>query len=540
MARKTRSKRTRSARSGSRGRPEAVPGYTFDQARADRVCGFLESVVTMTEGRWAGKPMQLMPWQREFIESVYGWVDSAGIRRYRRAALWIPKKNGKSQTMAGLALYHLLADNEPGAFVAVAACDRIQAGIIFRAIAASVRASPFLSEILEVVDSRSTIVHKASGSRIVSMSADAHRAEGINASAVIVDELHAHRKPDLVRALIYSGAARTQPLVVAISTAGADRNGIGYEWWKDSEMVDQVRGDPSTNPTFYARIYAADPEDPRGLADPEVWREANPSLGTTIDEKAFASDYADSLTIATKRSAFLRYRLNIWVEHDGRWFDSEKWAACGGEPVEPLEGRPCWVGVDIADNTDMTAAAFLFRSEDGTYDVAMRYWVPEDTVGEAERRRNLPYSTWIREGLVIPTPGARLDHEAVARDIVAFGQNHRILGIASDPWNVGPLATFLQREGFTVTSVPQNTKTLNVPSKMLEGLVVERKLRHAGHAVLAFNANNVCCYSDATGCIKPEKKGKDEKIDGIAALVNAMALASTASNEAESWDLVEL
>jgi phage terminase large subunit-like protein len=164
----------------------------------------------------------------------------------------------------------------------------------------------------------------------------------------------------------------------------------------------------------------------------------------------------------------------------------------------------------------------------------------EDTVGEAERRRNLPYSTWIREGLVIPTPGARLDHEAVARDIVAFGQTHRILGIASDPWNVGPLATFLQKEGFAVTSVPQNTRTLNVPSKMLEGLVVERKLRHAGHAVLAFNANNVSVYSDATGCIKPEKKGKDEKIDGIAALVNAMALASTASNDAESWDLVEL
>ena len=172
MAKKKRSKRTRSARSGSRGRPEAVEGYTFDQERADRVCGFLESVVTMTEGRWAGKPMQLMPWQREFIESVYGWVDSTGNRRYRRAALWVSKKNGKSQTMAGLALYHLLADNEPGAFVAVAACDRIQAGIIFRAIAASVRASPFLSEILEVVDSRSTVVHKASGSRIVSMSAD--------------------------------------------------------------------------------------------------------------------------------------------------------------------------------------------------------------------------------------------------------------------------------------------------------------------------------------------------------------------------------
>ena len=468
---------------------------------------------------------------------MFGWVDDDGMRRYRRAALWVPKKNGKSGLMAGLALYMLLADNEPGAFVALAACDRHQAGIIFRAIASSIRASPHLSAILDVIDSRSTVIHKATNSRIVAMSADSWRAEGINASAVIVDELHAHRKPDLVRALLYSGAARSQPLCVAISTAGDDRNGIGYEWWQDSLKVDPDHGgDPKSNPTFYGRIYCATDDDDH--SDPKVWERANPSWGITIDPKAFKNEYVDATTSPAKLGSFLRYRLNAWSDVDKRFFNAASWEACSAEPSD-LYGRSVYVGVDLASSVDMTAAAFIAKDDDGGYSVWMRYWVPIESVSERAKANGLPYDQWIRDGHMLTTSGARLDHEAVARDIIALSREMNIVNIGADPWQVGPLATFLEREGLNVTVVRQNTSSMNAPSKFLEGLVAEKKLRHGGHPILTLNAHNTVAYYDATGMVKPDKR-QNRLIDGIVALINALALATVADAVADSWDLAVL
>ena len=510
-------------------RPEYVPGYKFEQERADRVVKFVEQFVTMTSGRkFAGKPMKLMPWQvHDIIEPLYGWVDDAGFRRYRRAAIFVSKKNGKSSLMAALVLYHLLADGEPGAAVYGAAVDRIQAGLIYRSVAASVRANPELSRALEVIDSRSTIVHRPTASRYTCLAADSWRAEGIDASAVVVDELHAHRKPDLVEALTYAGAARSQPLVVAISTAGESRNGIGYRWYQDAKLVE---ASPEANPTFFGKIYEAKLDDPRGYGDLAVWREANPSLGVTISEKDFAADYADSLTAGTKTTSFLRYRLGIWAQADTRWFHGDAFANCRRDPPEPLAGRPCVVGIDIASHLDMTAAAFLFKAEDGSWDCEMRYWCPEQTIAERERKDNIPYSTWVREGWLIPTEGARLDHEAVARDIVAFAEDHRLARVGADPWQVGLLATLLERHDIKVQAVAQNTRTLSEPCKMLEGLVVEGRFRYRS-PILTFNANNVCLYTDTTDMVKPDKAKSTEKIDGISAVATAFAMAIGADDE---------
>lgn len=506
-------------------RPEYVPGYTFEQERADRVVKFVQQFVTMTSGRkFAGKPMKLMPWQiHDIIEPLYGWVDDAGLRRYRRAAIFVSKKNGKSSLMAALVLYHLLADGEPGAAVYGAAVDRIQSGLIYRAVAASVRANPELTRALEVIDSRSTIVHRPTASRYTCLAADSWRAEGIDASAVVIDELHAHRKPDLVQALTYAGAARSQPLVVAISTAGESRNGIGYRWYEDARLVENS---PDANPTFFGKIYEAKQDDARGYGDPAVWREANPSLGVTITEKDFAADHADALTAPTKMTAFLRYRLGIWAQSDSRFFHGDAWSNCSAGPAEPLAGRPCWVGVDLASNLDMTSAAFVFKGADGSYAVEWKYWVPRETVADRVRE-GIPYDAWIRDGWVTVTDGHRLDHEAVARDIVAYGQTHEIRAVGVDPWQAGALETLLQREGLTVRDIPQRTAYLNAPVKLLEALVVEKRLRTGGNPVAAFNANNVCVYTDPTGMVKLDKAKSTEKIDGIVALVNALALAST-------------
>lgn len=517
-------------------RPEYVPGFTYEQERADRVVRFIETFVTCTTGRkFAGRPMKLMPWQVDLISTLYGWVDSEGLRRYRRAAVFVSKKNGKSGLCSALVLYHLLADGEPGASVFGAAVDRIQAGIVYRSVASAVRANRELFKALEVIDSRSTIVHHMSNSRYTCLSADSWRAEGIDASAVIIDELHAHRKPDLVQALTYAGAARTQPLIISISTAGEQRNGIGYEWYLDAKLVEK---DPAANPSFFGRVFEARPDDPRGFGDPEVWKEANPSLGVTISQKDFAADYADSLTSPTKTTSFLRYRLGIWAQADSRWFKGDAFSKCRAEPPVPLEGRPCVVGIDMASHNDMTAAAFLFRSDDGSWDAELLYWCPEATIAERERKDNIPYSAWVRDGWLVPTPGARLDHEVVARDILAMAERYRFVRVGADPWQVGLLATLLEKNDVQVMAVAQTTRVLSEPCKMLDGLVAEGKFRFRS-PVLQWNANNAALFTDATGMVKPAKDKSTEKIDGISALAVAFAMGISAAPELERPSLDE-
>lgn len=527
MAKRKTTTKPRSA--GSRGRPktrpEACKGYTFDEDAAARPVEFIERFCWVPSAT-GGDPerMCLIEWQKDrVVRPIFGWKRPDGRLRYRRAGIFCPKKQGKSFLMAAISEY-LLTAHYPLSDVYLAAVDRLQAREIYRVVSKFVQASPQLSKLLEIIDSKSIIKNRDNGNVLRCLSADAYRNEGLNGH-VIVDEIHAHRSDELISALTYATRATPNGLVVAISTAGDNRNSVGYQWWKDAELVSRERGgDPAANPSFYGLIYAAKPDDPRGYGDPAVWREANPSMGITFPEEEFAADYQDATTDPRKMSKFLRYSLNVWAESDTRWFHGDAFANCRHDPPAPLVGRPCVVGVDLASNLDMTAAAFLFKNEDGSYDCEMRYWVPEETIRDRERRDNIPYLTWVRDGWLTVTQGSRLDHEAVARDIVEFGKEHQILCVGCDPWQVGPLATYLQREELEVKGVPQNTRALNAPAKMLEGLVAEGKFRYRS-PILLWNATNVVVYEDTTGMIKPDKGKSSEKIDGISAAVDAFAMA---------------
>ncbi len=503
-------------------RPEYLPGYKWDEEAAQAPVEFVEQLCRHPDERGGDpKRIELIDWQREqVLRPLFGWRRPDGRLRFRRAGIFVPKKNRKSSLMSQLAQY-MATCHAPAQDVFLAANDRLQARTMYRMVRQSVEASPQLSRLLEVVDSRSIIRNRDTGKEIRCLSSDSWRNEGLNGS-VILDEIHSFRSPDLVDALIYATRGTANGLVISISTAGSDRNGIGWRWWQDCELVIK---DPKANPTFYGLIYAAAEDD--DFSDPKVWKKANPSMGIAFPEDEFAADYQDASTDPRKMSKFLRYSLNVWQAGDSRWFVPPlDWSACSAGPLDPTEGRPCWVGVDLASNLDMTAAAFVFKESDGSYAVEWRYWVPRETVADRVRE-GIPYDAWIRDGWVTVTDGHRLDHEAVARDIIAFGERHEIKAVGCDPWQAGALETLLQREGITVKDVVQKTSILNAPCKLLEALVVERRIRHGGNPVAQWNANNVCVYTDPTGLIKTDKAKSTEKIDGIAALVNALALAST-------------
>ena len=504
------------------------------QAKYERVVAFFEKILRHSKGQNAGKPFKLLPWQHHVMRELFGRLNPDGTRRHRVGYIELPKKQGKSTTLAGIALYMTAFDSEPGAEVYGAACDREQAGIIYREAASMVRASPALSKHLEVIDSRKTIVHKASGSFYRVLSADAFRAEGLNIHALLFDELHAQRDRRLWDALRYGGAARRQPLLLSITTAGFDRKSI---CWEQHAYAERCIADPSTDPAFFGCIYAAAPED--DWKDLKTWHKANPSLGETITVESFAADAREADQSPSKLNSFLRYRLNVWTTQDVRWLSPDAWAKCGGPLRGDLEKREWYAGLDLASTTDLSALVLVSQDADGTFDVLPFFWVPEQNAAERTLRDKVDYVGWIRDGYIQATDGNVTDYDVIRRDIVELAQKYNIRQIGIDRWNATQLATQLQGEGLDVVGFGQGYGSMSSPSKHLEQLVLSEKIRHGGHPVLSWMAANVATQSDHQGNIKPSKGKSTERIDGIVSLVMGLGLHATATAPPpeQSWDI---
>src|SRR5262245_50241071 len=401
-------------------------GYWFDTAAAERVRTFFRKFLRHSKGQWAGQPFELLDWQwRDVVAPLFGWKRVDGTRRFRRGYIEVPKKNGKSTLFAGLSLYLLTCDGEPGAEIYSAAVDRDQASIVFNEAANMVDSSSHLASRLTLVRSTKRIVDHRSRSFYRALSADVPAKEGLNAHAVLIDELHAQKTRDLWDTLRYAGASRRQPLHLSITTAGYDRHSI---CWEQHEYARQVLAGVIEDLSFFAFIAAADPED--DWTDPAVWRKANPSFGVTISEEQFAEDCREAQESPAKENSFRRYRLNQWTEQEVRWLNMEKWDANGASPGK-LDGYTCFVGLDLSSTTDISALELVFAADDG-YAVLPFFWVPADGARQRERRDHVPYTQWIRDGYMRATPGEVVDYDVIRRDINELGRRYHIREIAID------------------------------------------------------------------------------------------------------------
>src|SRR6185312_13802936 len=263
-----------------------LEGHRFDLASAIRVRTFFTTFLRHSKGQWAHQPFELLDWQwRSVVGPLFGWKRPDGSRRYRRGYIEVPKKNGKSALFSGLSLYLLAGDKEAGAEIYSAAVDRDQASIVFNEAANMVEESPQLASRLQVIRSTKRIVFHRTRSFYKALSADVPAKEGLNAHAVLIDELHAQRTRDLWDTLRYAGASRRQPLHLSVTTAGFDRLSI---CWEQHQYAEQVLQGMIHDSAFFPLIMAAAPED--DWTDPEVWRAANPSFGITLSEDQFAED----------------------------------------------------------------------------------------------------------------------------------------------------------------------------------------------------------------------------------------------------------
>lgn len=504
-------------------------GCFFDEAAALRVRKFA-GLCRHSKGKWAGEAFDFTPdcWEN-WIKPLYGWKRRDGSRRFRKTFKFVPKKNGKSTECGVLTLYHLCADNEPAPEVYGAAKNRQQAGIVFNEAKMIVKTSPLLSELLRVVDTRKTIHYDKAMGFYRCLSADAGTQEGLNISALIRDELHALKDRKLFAALRYGGAARRQPLQIDITTAGDDKESICYGMYAHAKRV--LSGEV-IDTSFLPYIREAEEDD-----DPDnaaTWAKANPSWGVTINPREFREAWQEAKQTPADWNDFLRYRLNRWIENTTGWLPVDKWDLCAGEPIFP-PGAEVFGGLDLSSTTDLTAFVLWCPS---TCSVLVWFWVPREAFKQRERRNKERIDKW--EGKFIRViEGARIDHDIIERDVVEICRQYNVCKIGADPYNAVDLLMRLSdnhKHGLPVTEFRQGMLHLSPPMKMLEGLILDGKVRHGGHPVLRWNFANVAVKTDESENRRPAKNKSADKIDGIVALLMAVGVAMKSGDMRSVYD----
>ena len=492
----------------------------FDEAKAQRAVEFIRCL-KHTKGRWRGQAFDLLPWQETIIRDVFGTVKEDGFRQYNTAYVEIPKKNGKSELAAGVALYMTCGDNEWGAEVYGCASDRQQASIVFDVAVDMVEQCPALKKRIKPVMSVKRLVYKPTSSFYQVLSAEAYTKHGLNVHAVIFDELHSQPNRELFDVMTKgSGDARTQPLFFLITTAGTDRHSVCFEQHQKAEDILCGR---KIDLTFYPVIYGA--SDDADWTSEEVWHQANPSLGHTIDIGKVRNACMSARDNPAEENIFRQLRLNQWVKQSTRWMQMEKWDACAF-PVDEGEllGRECYGGLDLSSSIDITAFMLVFPPRDDTekYVFLPYFWIPEENMMRRVRRDHVPYDVWEKQGVLEITEGDVIHYGFIENFIDNLGKKFRIKEIAFDRWGAVQMVQNLEGLGFTVVPFGQGFKDMSPPSKRLMELVLEKNIAHGGHPVLRWMMDNIFIRTDPAGNIKPDKEKSTEKIDGAVAAIMAL------------------
>lgn len=501
----------------------------YDKEYADFAVAFIESLCH-TKGTWAGKPFELMDWQEQIIRDLFGILKPNGYRQFNTAYIEIPKKNGKSELAAAVALLLTCGDGEQRAEVYGAAADRQQASIVFDVAADMVRMCPALNKRVKILASQKRLVYEPTNSFYQVLSAEAYSKHGFNVHGVVFDELHSQPNRKLYDVLTKgSGDARMQPLFFLITTAGTDTHSICYEiHQKAQDIIDGRKIDP----TFYPVIYGAD--DTEDWTNPKVWKKCNPSLGETIGMDKVKTACESAKQNPGEENSFRQLRLNQWVKQAVRWMPMDKWDKCAFAVREDdLKGRVCYGGLDLSSTTDITAFVLVFPplDEEDKYIILPYFWIPEDTLDLRVKRDHVPYDIWERQGYLQTTEGNVVHYGYIEKFIEELGKKFNIREIAFDRWGAVQMVQNLESIGFTVVPFGQGFKDMSPPTKELMKLTLEQKIAHGEHPVLRWNMDNIFIRTDPAGNIKADKEKSTEKIDGAVATIMALDRAIRCGND---------
>ncbi|MCP3680247.1 MAG: terminase large subunit [Gammaproteobacteria bacterium] len=500
----------------------------IDKDRSQKVIDFIEKRCTFTAGKWAGQPFKLIPWERELINKLFGTLKNDGeTRQYRTCYVEIAKKNGKTELCAAIALNMLLNDGEKAGECYSGASDTSQAGLVAKAAFAMVRQDHKLNKRLDILESRKRIIDHETNSFYQVLSSESYTKHGLNPSLVIIDELHAHPNDELYNVLT-SGTdyAREQQIVLIVTTAGVyDPTSV---WWRIRDYAIKVSKGIINDETFLPILYLADKDDDPN--DEHVWMKANPSCGYIFHLDKIRADWKIAKESPIERNNFKRFRLNIPTSSLIEWIEIEFWNKCKLEyTVDDLRGRKCYAGLDLSEKFDLSALLLLFPpiEYNEPYKILAYFWLPQDNIEELSRKSKVNYQIWADQGWIELTQGNVIDYDYIIRRIEELSGIFEIAELGYDRHNATQTIIKIDELQITETfDVSQAITNLNECTRELEAKIKRKdgkKIAHNGNPILTWMISNVLLRTDANNNYAPDKRKSTAKIDGISALLNAMA-----------------
>ena len=492
--------------------------YVFDEQRANRPIEFIERFCRHSKGEWAGKPVKLELFQKAFIQALYGFTDrKTGLRRYREAFFLVGRKNGKSTLLAGLALYMLIADGEGGAEVYSTATKYAQARLLFDEAHNMVKQSPDLSRHMK--KRKADLYYVPSMSKLQPLARNSDTLDGLNASFVIMDELHGVKDRNLYEVMRQSQSARRQPLLVMITTAGTVRECIFDEMY---EHACTVADGAIADDTFLPILYELDSRNE--WTDPAAWIKANPSLG--------AIKKTDDLRIKVERAkqnpvdlpGVLCKEFNIRETVKTAWLSFEAINNTATFDLSDFRGAYCVGGVDLSITTDLTCASLLFmkRGQDTKY-IAQMYWLPADRLQERVKQDKIPYDKWLARGLLRLCAGNTINYSDVTAWFMETVKEYELFPawVYYDSYSARYFVEEMQMQGFNMVRCIQGAKTLSLPMQMLGADLQAHRVNYNNNPVLKWGLTNTGIQTDRNGNIVPVKnQSPRQRIDGTAALLD--------------------
>ncbi|MEE4218571.1 MAG: terminase TerL endonuclease subunit [Xanthomonadales bacterium] len=521
-------------------------GFLFDRWHANDVCDFIEKLPHV-EGKWETPTIVLHDSHIFFLVQLFGFrkrkeieIEGYGVfrpRRFTSALFAVARKNAKSTLSAGIELYCLCCEPEDGAQVISAATTYDQASIIWKIAKRMVEKTPAIREHFGLKAWAKSIFRDEVGASFKAVHAKASTQDGLNPSHVALDEIHAHKTPDLLNVLTSAAGARANPLWLYTTTEGYTNPG---PWAEIRQFVKKMLAGVFGNTAdhFLAVFYAVDEENKTlgieadGEFDESGWRKANPLMDVNpylLD--SIRKEAVEAKQMPSKLAEFKIKRLNRPASSAEGWIDLGKWESCNRAVLlDELLDVPAYGGLDLASTRDIASFRLIWPTDDAIYTYGWR-WVPEWAVSQRTERGTEPYAAWVEQGLVIQTPGDVIDYTVVEETIMDVFERFQIADIGYDPWNATELINRLSEAGVPLVEFRQGPKSYHPAMQALERAYIGGKLAHGGDPVLYWMASNLVARRDHNLNMAPDKRNSADKIDDMAALLMAFGVSQVAEED---------
>lgn len=494
--------------------------FRFDRWHAEDPCRFIE-LLPHVEGEWETPTIVLHPAHVFFLVNLFGFRKPDGTRRFTTAVYAVARKNAKSTLAAGILLYCQMCEGEVGPQVVSAATTGAQARIVFNIAKRMVEKTPALQQAFNAEAFANAIASYDNGGSFKPINSKASTQDGLNPSAVGVDEVHAHQTHDLLNVLKSAAGARRNPLFLFTTTEGYENPG---PWQETRTFARQVLEGVIFADHFLAVLYALDEED--GDFDERNWQKANPLMDVNpLLMAEIRKESIEAKGMPGRLAEFRIKRLNRQSSTAHGFIDLQKWMACGGAvDLEALRDVPCWAGLDLASTRDLTAFRLVWKVGDEIITWGRR-WVPDAAVQQRTERGTVPYAGWIAAGQMEQTEGDVTDYAVIEAAVLEARERFNLQVVAFDSWNARDLVNRLMAEEVPMIEFVQGPKSYHPAMQALEMAYISGQLAHGGDPVLTWCASNLVARRDQNLNMAPDRKRSADKIDDMAALLMAIGVS---------------